>query len=263
MNNQEVFYNEIERLRNAFMTPVEEEARKAIQKQYKAFFDKAELEATELPQLEIISKKIELPTEPIKTLFEDIYTKVGVFFIKQIYRMYVKFNKNQLQTKDFADDFQSVWLDYMRSFARLEAGDRITYITGTTKDNMLTAVRIAISEGLENGTGVFPALKRMQEILDIKDQYRFERIARTEIISASNAGSLKAAQSTNLNLKKVWLSTRDIRTRDSHLSVNGQSVLLSENFVVGGEQMRFPGDPKARADNTINCRCSLYYESND
>jgi hypothetical protein len=43
--------------------------------------------------------------------------------------------------------------------------------------------------------------------------YRAARIARSEIVNASNLGSLAGAAESGVPLLKVWLSTRDSRTR--------------------------------------------------
>ena len=64
-------------------------------------------------------------------------------------------------------------------------------------------------------------------------------------------------------MDKVWVSSIDNRTRRrpedefDHVEMNGVRVPLSEPFIVGGEEMMFPGDPKGSAGNTINCRCTV------
>ena len=87
-------------------------------------------------------------------------------------------------------------------------------------------------------------------------------IARTEIISASNKGSLDGAKDTGIPLKKEWLATMDNRTRDAHLIADGQKVLLDELFQVDGDALSYPGDftNGASAGNVINCRCTQIYE---
>jgi len=58
---------------------------------------------------------------------------------------------------------------------------------------------------------------------------------------------------------KRWVSTNDERTRSSHAIANGQTVDMSENFIVGGSEMGFAGDSKGGAKNVINCRCVIVY----
>jgi len=57
--------------------------------------------------------------------------------------------------------------------------------------------------------------------------------------------------------EKEWLSTMDDRVRDAHANANGQVVKINQSFSVGGEQLRYPGDPMGSAGNTISCRCTV------
>jgi SPP1 gp7 family putative phage head morphogenesis protein len=91
-------------------------------------------------------------------------------------------------------------------------------------------------------------------------RFRARMIARTEIINASNKGSLLAAQATGLNVQKKWISTYDKRTRNDHREVNGKLTDLNGEFEVGGEMLSYPGDPKGSAQNVINCRCAIGYK---
>ena len=85
--------------------------------------------------------------------------------------------------------------------------------------------------------------------------YRREMIARTEIIRANNAPSNALYREWGIR-KKEWLATRDNRVRDDHRAANGQVVGINEQFEVGGEKLRYPGDPMGSPGNTINCRCT-------
>jgi hypothetical protein len=54
----------------------------------------------------------------------------------------------------------------------------------------------------------------------------------------------------------MWISALlPDRTRDAHAAAHGQTVKLGERFTVGGESLRYPGDPEGRPDNIINCLC--------
>ncbi|TDX61938.1 phage Mu protein F like protein [Methylosinus sp. sav-2] len=80
-------------------------------------------------------------------------------------------------------------------------------------------------------------------------------IARTETHTATQVGSEAAAQATGLALDKEWGATEDARTRPAHAEADGQTVDKNADFTVGGERLRFPGDPRGSAGNIINCRC--------
>ena len=56
-----------------------------------------------------------------------------------------------------------------------------------------------------------------------------------------------------------WIANRgDGRTRNTHLAVKGLKK-VDEKFLVGGDLLRFPGDPRGSAKEVINCRCVIGY----
>lgn len=60
------------------------------------------------------------------------------------------------------------------------------------------------------------------------------------------------------NVRKVWVATRDARTRDTHRALGGESVGIDDAFVSpSGARLRFPGDPEAPAAEVANCRCTM------
>lgn len=137
--------------------------------------------------------------------------------------------------------------------ARL-AGD----VTRTTRETLASI----IADGAREGLSIPNLALRVSELgLDpdvIKN--RSTVIARTETIRATNAGGQAAARGTGLTLVKVWLATFDDRTRDAHAAANGQKVPMDTPYEVDGEALMYPGDPEGSAGNTIQCRCSEYYE---
>jgi hypothetical protein len=137
----------------------------------------------------------------------------------------------------------------------MESGKKITQITETTRNQ----VRLALSEGVAAGEGIDVIAKRLDALyLDKIIPYRSEVIARTEVIAASNLGSRAGAKQTGLVLNHEWISTRDTRTRDFHAMADGETVPMDIPYLVGGEQLMFPGDTShgASGGNIINCRCT-------
>ena len=89
---------------------------------------------------------------------------------------------------------------------------------------------------------------------------RAETIARTETGIAASVGADEAAQATNLQLDKRWVSTEDQRTRPTHHAANDQVRAMDKLFDVGGAKMRYPRDPNGPPQEVINCRCVVLYE---
>jgi SPP1 gp7 family putative phage head morphogenesis protein len=121
--------------------------------------------------------------------------------------------------------------------------------------------RTSLLEGFAEGESIPKLASRVRNVIDDTES-RARTIARTEVISASNAGSLAGAAQYGA-VQKVWLATADSRTRETHLDADGQSVGMDELFSVGDDSLRFPGDPNGSPDEIINCRCTLIYQTDE
>ena len=84
-------------------------------------------------------------------------------------------------------------------------------------------------------------------------------IAEHEAQTSFNAGTYLAAKQVGAT-SKTWISKRDARVRSEHVALHGKSVALSSPFGVDGMTIRFPGDPLAPPNLTINCRCKLRFD---
>ena len=87
------------------------------------------------------------------------------------------------------------------------------------------------------------------------------RTARTLFTQAENMGrqsSYERMQGDGIVMTKIWIATGDGRTRDWHLSMDGQEVNIKEPFIDGlGNELEEPADPSAPPETTYNCRCSM------
>jgi len=85
-----------------------------------------------------------------------------------------------------------------------------------------------------------------------------KRIVRTESVNAANYATNQSATDVfgKENLQKEWIATFDNRTRIDHIQANGQVVDMDKKFMVGGEELSYPGDSSGSAANVINCRCT-------
>jgi hypothetical protein len=90
-------------------------------------------------------------------------------------------------------------------------------------------------------------------------------LAENETGQSSNYGMWGGAASLGVTMNKVWSAVLDKTTRDWHAEMDGVSVGLDEAFDVDGEQMMYPMDDSmgATARNIYNCRCLVYYETED
>ena len=140
----------------------------------------------------------------------------------------------------------------------------ITALTRTTESEMA-----ARYERIEKG--VTPAVEarlrsEIRELAGTADrsrrrwEWRADRIARTEVAAAVNAGveafAAESAAATGRQWYKRWWSSQDERVRATHRAAHGQIAPPGGTFTVGGASLRHPGDPLGPPQEIINCRCS-------
>ena len=118
-------------------------------------------------------------------------------------------------------------------------------------------LRKALSEGVKEGEGVNELSKRVAKVFKIRRGAESERIARTEVLSASNEANIEAYDQSGVIEAKEWLTTMDGRERPWHGAMDGEgadgSVKTHQKFSNG---LMFPGDPAGDAAEVINCRCT-------
>lgn len=131
-------------------------------------------------------------------------------------------------------------------------------------DEVYNDIFAEISTGVANGEDQASIAARVDaKILTSGSEWwenRAKVITRTETNRAWNAGVLAAAQyyqAPSTRWVKVWDTDVDSHERPAHRRADGQVRSLSDTFQVGGEDLRFPGDPAGSPGNVINCRCKM------
>jgi hypothetical protein len=193
----------------------------------------------------------EINPEPMEKAYTELYRRVGGDFALSTFRGLKSSGHYRIKTITESD-----YRDYIENWLRTVAADRVVGVNDVTVGKIRSVLDKAISQDM----GIAETSRIMSREISGISRIRSERIARTEIVAASNKGALVSAQATGLTLKKSWLSTRDDRTRESHVDADGQTKALAEPFLVDGEQMEAPGDPSASPGLVINCRCTVIFE---
>ncbi len=116
-------------------------------------------------------------------------------------------------------------------------------------------IQSAVTQGILQGESVNKVAKRLQNVTNM-DERAAIRNARTAIGSAQNAGrfeAMKRAEERGLHITKIWVSTLDHVTRDSHVDLDGEERELNEEF---SNHLDYPlgaGPP----EEVYNCRCKM------
>lgn len=138
------------------------------------------------------------------------------------------------------------WID---KFTAAQIGS----INHTTREALREDFRYAEENGLS-----LPDIRDMvQSTFQDASEGRVNTIVRTEVIGASNAGTLAGYEQSGVVTGKEWLAAIDERTRESHADADGQVVALDEDFVLDdGATGECPGN-MGYAEHDINCRCTV------
>ena len=135
--------------------------------------------------------------------------------------------------------------------ARIAAGEDIRW----NKQQIQSVATQAILQG----ESIPQISKRLAETVGDSNYKAAVRNARTMTTSAENGGrqdAYKRAENMGIKMRRTWVATLDGRTRHAHRLLDGQTVDIDQPFVVDGEEIMFPGDPKAKPYLTWNCRCT-------
>ena len=207
--------------------------------------------------------------KPLYNGLEQIYTKVGVSAATFSYdwiRNSVPKNK-----KDFIIDFfNAAWYEEMVNYFRLIGGTKVQGIDNTTKDIINNLLANILGQNLSRRDQA----KLFQETLNDPafNRARSLVIARTESTTAANHGINEGARSSDYEVQKFWINTKDKRTRRSHLAMTMDRIGLNQFFMVRDPktnvvtEMMYPGDVGTALNNipaseVVNCRCVMATEA--
>ncbi len=181
----------------------------------------------------------------IKEMYSEIYTNL----IQPQYKRTERSIKAEI-------DFNSIITQWLND----NAGYRIVSVHQTLIDSIIGV----IEQGYNDNLSVAEITRNLQKSFGwYKNQAL--RIARTETTTATNYAAVLASQNSDYELEKTWISVQDNRTRKppqsvyDHLDMNGVKVDANAKFFTSGEEIDYPGDPKAKAGNVINCRCKIAF----
>lgn len=127
-------------------------------------------------------------------------------------------------------------------------------------DTTWNDLKAALSEGVDAGESISDLAARVEAVMGDRIDSSAENIARTEVLGASNGGTLLSWQQSDVVDSKTWLASLDPRTRETHLEAHRQyqanPIPLDEDFEVGEASGPAPGqmgDP----EEDCQCRCTM------
>lgn len=203
----------------------------------------------------------------LRNTYHEFYREVGTYFAKLDFKktksivgnITVKSPVTGMTVKQSEEEeiLEDVWAAGFYDYVDNKLGDRIVSVTGDTKKLFQKYLNELLKEdpGLGGRAQAMNMHDKLMERYSWDRRWRLQRIVRTETTTASNVGSIIGMDSTGYDYEKEWIAAF-VNTRDDHAEVHGQRVSKNDFFRVGSDQMEYPGDPGASAENVVNCMCT-------
>jgi hypothetical protein len=158
-------------------------------------------------------------------------------------------------------DFDVWWDQELIEYLDRTMFDKVVGIRETSERIILGFVR-AYNEQIITGSIDPEKLQReLRKEWDGLTKMRALRIARTEVASAANFGSLASAKRSEVVETKTWNCVFK-RSRDQHMEMHGTTIPKDELFKMpNGNEMDSPLDMVGgSAENVVNCQCYLTFD---
>jgi len=232
-----------ERLR----TPYRRQYYDVLNRYFKSFGKKVQIAYQTRSQI-LLDIELRKQQDKLKSILTFLYRTVAYAFKDYALGRYF--------AKDFDDDFEK----QLAEFIDVNTGTWVTEIDETTRRRLAKVIDNSYNDGLSTeATGV--ALRNTIIGMGV---YRANLISRTEVHRVASFANETVAENMKIDgTMKEWIAIQDARTRFTHSIASGQMVPQKEFFVVGGERLKYPGDPRGSAGETINCRCAVMYRTPD
>lgn len=162
------------------------------------------------------------------------------------------------------------WYDTIRTIARLETSLADRAVLTLLEEAMLPAdaytdVQAIMRQSIEEGWSEHATKRALSARLvprrekgEVVGRYaaRVRAAARTAATANVSRWTEEEVARTGGAYKR-WVTVHDDHVRAAHAAADGQEVPIGSAFLVGGEPLAYPGDPRGSAHNVVNCRCVL------
>lgn len=205
----------------------------------------AKLEKFLIEQIQKLTKnQISLTQSAMATMFVASYYRYGYFIEKQVELSIYKTLTSKVVTQMILNPLDLIKWD-----------ERVKENTTT----LVRQLREILVTGLAQGQSLPKMSRQVTERLNIGAN-KAKRIVRTEcrrVQEQANLQTMEEAQTRGVITKKMWVSTLDTRTRDTHKHLDGQKVEIDGEFKSrSGFTAKAPHQFGVPHED-INCRCTM------
>ena len=136
--------------------------------------------------------------------------------------------------------------------------DNINKMTQEISRTTADTIENIVGKGLEEGLTITDIAERVKESRGFAIG-RATTIARTESTKAVNRAAVAAyaeAEKYGITVYKEWIASRDGKTRESHVRLDGTTIPVNDLFDTGTAKGMGPADFGVASED-INCRCAI------
>jgi len=185
-------------------------------------------------------------------IYRELYNTVSMRFAKWYARNFTEYT----QKKDITD-FEREWDNAFDYYAKKVAATNVVLVKGTAQKTLIRITQRLMRDPDYYTKGAEERARILRSKFKGYSRVQALRFVRTESLRAASYGIEQSAYKVyaGRKLMKQWVTFIDNNTRDWHTDANNQVKEFEEDFEVGGEYMRRPGE--GSGFNVINCRCSM------
>lgn len=188
--------------------------------------------------------------------YNKLYSNVGQYHAKNIV--------NELVSKKATQD-TTVIAKALQEWIKLNTGDLIVSVQGTTKEFVRKIVTRYVESAVADGLGLEALTQGARQILETSfvgyDTWKVRQIVSQEVLSAYSVGNELGAQSTGLKFTKTWVHSGAVHPHKNHVPLNGRTIKQNALFVVGSKRGKYPRDVSLGAKESIGCMCACIYRA--
>ena len=194
-------------------------------------------------------------------VISDLYREMLTYWMPLEWK---RLTNDEVSMKGKTGFFLEMWARYINEYILTHIAAKVVGIDNTTRQMIKDKIADGTIRGFE-----FEIIRDTIMTAFINSK-RAMTIARTEVGQAVNEAKKKSSddweEETGQPLSKIWIHRGAKDPRDWHLAMdNGRQIPKKSKFIVTNpdtgksEEMDYPHDPTASAENVINCGCQVMY----
>jgi len=222
------------------LTKAERSSNRDFYLYYQAEYDKAIKMFLSQGGISTADVQVFFKEDTLIKMYSEMYAKVGLQFARWYSKNFDKFISKSVNLKDY----ESIWQANFAFIGSQVGGQRVSGVSGTAKQTIISVIQKLMKDPEFQIQGERVKARILKSQFTQYSTYQARRVVRTESTNAANYATFVSAQDIfpGQDMQKMWMAGRDARVRPAHQAAHRQVVDYNKPFIVGGEQLKWPGD---------------------